>query len=104
MTAVWTAIGIVALVNFVIKASGPVLLAGRKLPLAMARVVSMLAPALLAALVVVDTASHGQALVADARLAGLAAAAVALLLRAPLVVVLVVAPAAAAAARAAGWG
>jgi branched-subunit amino acid transport protein len=104
MTAVWTAVGAVALVNFVIKASGPVVLAGRKLPPATARVVSMLAPALLAALVVVDTASHGQALAADARLGGLAAAAVALVLRAPLVLVLVVAPAATAGARAAGWG
>jgi hypothetical protein len=32
MTAVWISIGIVAVINFAIKASGPVLLAGRELP------------------------------------------------------------------------
>ena len=48
----------------------------------------LLAPALLAALVVGQTAADGRALVADARLAGVAAAAVALAARAPLLVVL----------------
>jgi hypothetical protein len=64
----------------------------------------LLAPALLSGLVVVDTASAGQRIVLDARMAGLAAAAIAIALRAPLVVVIVAAPVAAALARAAGWG
>ena len=89
----WTVVGAVALLNFVTKATGPVMLAGRSLPPALDRVISVLPPALLAGLVVVD-----------ARLVGLAAGGIALLLRAPLVVVLVVAPAAAAVARALGWG
>jgi len=56
--------------------------------------------ALLAALVVVQTAADGRALVVDARLAGLAAGAVALALRAPFLVLVVVAAATAAVVRA----
>jgi hypothetical protein len=56
--------------------------------------------ALLAALVVVQTAADGRALVVDARLAGLGAGAVALALRAPFLVLVVVAAATAAAVRA----
>jgi branched chain amino acid efflux pump len=104
VSAVWTAIAVVAVLNFAIKATGPFALGGRPLPPPAQRVVALLAPALLAALVVVDTFSHGRALVLDARLAGLGAAALALAARAPLVVVVLVAPAAAAAARALGWG
>ena len=48
----------------------------------------LLAPCLLAALVVGQTVADGRALVVDARVAGVAAAAVALALRAPLLVVL----------------
>jgi hypothetical protein len=104
MTAVWIAIAVVAVVNIATKAAGPVLLGSRRLPRRAEGVVALLAPALLAALVVVDTASDGRALVVDARVAGLAAAAAALALRAPLVVVVLVAPVAAAGARALGWG
>jgi branched-subunit amino acid transport protein len=102
MTAVWLAIGGVALINFAIKATGPVIFGGRTLPPVLERVLSLLAPAMLAALVVVETFARGQAVVLDARVVGLAAAAVALLVRAPVVVVIIVAPAADAAARAAG--
>jgi hypothetical protein len=104
MTALWTAIAVVAVVNIATKAAGPVLLGRRPLPRRAEGVVALLAPALLAALVVVDTASDGRALALDARVAGLAAAAVALALRAPLVVVVLVAPVAAAGVRALGWG
>jgi branched-subunit amino acid transport protein len=104
VSAVWTAIAVVAVLNFAIKATGPIALGGRPLPPPARRVVALLAPALLAALVVVDTFSDGHALVLDARLAGLGAAALALTARAPLVVVVLVAPAAAAAARALGSG
>jgi branched-subunit amino acid transport protein len=104
MTTVWAAIAVVAVLNFATKAAGPVLLGDRALPRWAAGVIALLAPALLAALVAVDTVSQGQALVVDARLAGLAAAAAAIALRGPLVVVVLVAPVAAAGARALGWG
>jgi hypothetical protein len=60
--------------------------------------------ALLGALVAVQTFAVGQALVIDARLAGLAAAVVALLLKAPFLVVVVVAAVTAALLRATGLG
>ncbi|MGZ8610942.1 MAG: AzlD domain-containing protein, partial [Actinomycetota bacterium] len=53
----------------------------------------LLAPALLAALVAVQTFGEGEALVVDERVVGVAAAAIALRLRAPLLVVLVIAAA-----------
>ncbi|HEV7727954.1 MAG: branched-chain amino acid transport [Modestobacter sp.] len=55
------------------------------------RVVDFVPAALLAALVAVQAATSGDALVLDGRLAGLAVAAVALALRAPFIVVLVLA-------------
>lgn len=67
------------------------------------RITSLLPVALLAALVVVQTAVAGQRLVLDARAAGLAVAAVALLLRAPFVVVVVLAAVTAALLRHLGW-
>ena len=76
------------------------LLGERELPAPLARVSGALAPALLAALVVVQTVGDGQALSVDPRVAGVAAAAVALLLRAPLLVVLVAAAGVAAAVNA----
>jgi hypothetical protein len=64
------------------------------------RAAAVLPFALLAALVVVQTFSHGRSLVVDARAAGLGAAGVAVLLRAPFIVVIVVAAATAAVVRA----
>ena len=58
------------------------------------RVVEFVPAALLAALVAVQPATSGPALVVDGRLAGLAVAAVALALRAPFIVVLALAGAA----------
>jgi len=55
------------------------------------RVVDLVPAALLAALVAVQAATTGPALVVDGRLAGLAVAALALALRAPFVVVLALA-------------
>ena len=104
MSAIWTAIAVVAVINFATKAAGPVLLGSRPLPPRADHMVALLAPALIAALVVVDTFSDGRTLVVDARLAGVAAAALAIALRAPLVVVVLVAPVAAAGVRALGWG
>jgi branched-subunit amino acid transport protein len=74
--------------TIVIKALGPVLLGGRRLPAPALAVVRLLAPALLAALVVTQSFTTGQSITLDARAAGLAAAAVALLLRVPTLVVI----------------
>jgi hypothetical protein len=63
-------------------------------------VVELLAPALLAALVVTEAVAGDRRYVFDARLVGLAAAVVAIRLRAPLLLTIVVAALAAAVARA----
>ena len=81
------------------KATGPVLLGSRTLPPALADVVALLAPVLLAALVVTQTVGGNNELVLDARLAGVGAGAVAITLRAPLPAVVVIAAAATALAR-----
>ena len=77
MNEVWVTIGVLAVATAAIRASGPVLLGGRKLPERLQGAVALLAPALLAALVVVETigAPEGGSLEPDARLAGVAAAA-----------------------------
>jgi branched-subunit amino acid transport protein len=90
---IWVLIGVLAVGTLALKALGPVLAGGRALPRPVAGVIALLAPALLAALVVLGAFSTGTQLVVDARAAGLAAALVALLARAPLVVVLVAAAA-----------
>jgi hypothetical protein len=96
MSAAWTAVLLVGLATVALKGAGPVFAGGRTLPGGSARVVDLLAPALLAALVATNAfASDGQ-LVLDERGAGLAAAGVAILLKAPLLVVIVVAAATAA--------
>jgi uncharacterized membrane protein len=66
-------------------------------------VTEVLPAALLAALVVLQTFSTGQALALDARAAGLVVAVLALLLRAPFILVVVLAAATAALLRLAGW-
>ena len=91
---------VVGAATIAIKATGPVLLAGRELPRRLLDVVDLLAPALLAALVVTQAVAGSRRYVFDARLVGLAAAVVAIRLRAPLLLTIVVAAVAAAVARA----
>ncbi len=76
MSEVWITIAALVLASAVIRASGPVLLGGRDLPDRVQAVIALIAPALLAALVVVQTfsAPEGGALELDARIAGVAAA------------------------------
>src|SRR5207249_3685816 len=100
MTAVWTTIAVLAVVSATIKATGPVLVGGRDLPGWATGVIGLLAPALLTALVLVETFGSDRALVVDARVPGVAAAAIAIALRAPLLVVVVAAAAVTAATRA----
>jgi uncharacterized membrane protein len=91
VTAVWLTIVLVAVASATIKAAGPLLLGDRQLGPRATVFVASLAPALLTALVLVDTITAGRRLVVDARLAGVAAAGIALLLRAPMLLVLAVA-------------
>ena len=95
----WIVIAVVGAATILFKASGPVLLGTRELPPRVASVVDLLAPAMLAALVVTQTVGGDRELVLDERLLGVAAGAIAVWLRAPLVVVMVVAAATAALAR-----
>jgi branched-subunit amino acid transport protein len=99
MSEVWAIVLAVGLGTVAIKAAGPVLLGGRPLPAPVQRVVALLAPALLAALVATTAFGSGSALVLDARAVGLAVGAVAIVLRAPVLAVVIVAAAAAALVR-----
>jgi branched-subunit amino acid transport protein len=96
MSTVWLCVLVVGGVTIAFKATGPVLLGRRALPAWLAGPVALLAPAVLAALVVTQTVARDHRIVADARLAGLGAGAIAIALRAPLLVVVAVAAATAA--------
>jgi branched-subunit amino acid transport protein len=96
MSSVWIAVLVVGAATIAMKAAGPVLAGERELPLGSSRVVDLLAPALLAALVATQAFASDEALVVDERAAGLFAGAVAVVPRAPLFVVVVVAAATAA--------
>jgi branched-subunit amino acid transport protein len=95
----WVVVAVVGAVTIAFKASGPVLLGSRTLPPRVASVVEVLAPAMLAALVVTQTVGGEREIVLDERVLGVAAGGLAVLLRAPLVVVMVVAGATAALVR-----
>jgi branched-subunit amino acid transport protein len=102
VSEVWLVVLAVGAATVALKAAGPVLLGGRELPPPVVRVVVLLAPALLAALVAVGLFAGDRRLVLDERIAGLAAAALALAVRAPILVVVVAAAVATALARALG--
>jgi branched-subunit amino acid transport protein len=91
MSATWAAVLVVGAFTIAFKAAGPVLLAGRQLPARLTSAFELLAPSLLAALVVTQSVGGKGGIVLDARLVGLGAAVVAIRLRAPLIVVVVVA-------------
>jgi len=92
----WIVVAVVGVATMAFKASGPVLLGRRELPPRVTSVVEVLAPAMLAALVVTQTLGGDRELVFDERLLGGAAGGIAVWLRAPLVVVMIVAGATAA--------
>lgn len=100
MSSVWLVVGLIGAGTLAIKAAGPVLLGGRPLPTRLTRVIELLGPAVLGALVAVQTFGDGQALVLDERVIGVAAAGIALWRKAPLLLVLIFAAAATALARA----
>lgn len=100
MTTVWIVVIVTGVGTLALKAAGPVILGGRPLPGRLSGVVTLVGPALLAALVAIGTFAQGQRLVVDARVLGVAAAAVAIRFRAPVLVVVILAAAVTAGARA----
>ena len=90
MSDVWVTIGALTIATAAIRAAGPILLGGRDLPELVTRVIALLAPALLAALIAVGTFTDPDGdLVLDPRAAGLAAAAGVLMWRRSAMVVAV---------------
>jgi branched-subunit amino acid transport protein len=71
---VWGLIAGCAVITVIIKSAGPIALGGRELPPAFANVVALMAPALLAALVVTSALAEGKHLAVGADTAGVAAA------------------------------
>jgi uncharacterized membrane protein len=100
MTDAWWTVAIVGVATIAIKGGGPVLLGGRPLPPRFGRIIGLLAPALLAALVATSTFGAGQALVIDERVLGVGAGAVAVAFKAPPLLVVIVAAVVTATARA----
>ena len=100
MNTAWWTVAIIGVATIAIKGSGPVLLGGKPLPPRIGRIIGLLAPALLAALVAISTFGDERALVLDERALGVGAAAVAIALKAPPLVVVVVAAVVTATARA----
>jgi branched-subunit amino acid transport protein len=81
MTAdIWWTIAGCTVVTFVIKAFGPVVMGGRELPPRLASVIVLMAPALLAALVVSSALADGEHLHIGADTAGVATGGALLLL------------------------
>jgi uncharacterized membrane protein len=91
MTATWVTIVLLTVGTVAIKAAGPVALGGRDLPPRLSGVVARLAPALLSALVVVETFGRDHTLAVDESAIGLLAAVAALAARLPMVVVVLIA-------------
>ncbi len=100
MTTLWITIVAVALASAAIKAAGPMLIGGRELPPRATAIIALLAPALLAALVVTETFGEDRHLVLDEKAVGVAVAAIALALRASVLLAVALAAATIALARA----
>jgi branched-subunit amino acid transport protein len=75
VSAAWVVILGSAAATFAIKAAGPVALGGRQLPGAFNRVIALLAPALLSALIVTSALADGDELAIGADTAGVSAGA-----------------------------
>jgi Branched-chain amino acid transport protein (AzlD) len=97
---VWAVVAAVGAGTIALKGLGPALLGGRPLPERLLALIALLAPTLLAALVVTQTVATSDGVVVDARAVGMGAAVLAIVLRAPLFVVVVAAAVATAVARA----
>ncbi len=102
MSSVWITIAALTVFTVAIKAAGPVAAGGRELSPPALRVITLLAPTVLAALVVVETFAAAKHLSVDARFLGLLAGGAAIGARMPLAVVVLAAAGVAAGARALG--
>lgn len=91
MSDAWIVVLLVGAFTIALKGLGPVLIGGRELPPRLAAAAELLAPSLLAALVVTQAVGSDGEVVLDERLVGVAAAVVAIRLRSPLILVMVVA-------------
>lgn len=91
MSDTWIVVAVVGVVTILFKATGPVFLGRRPLPSRVQSVVDLLAPVMLAALVVTQTVGSGEELSIDARVPGVAAAGVAVWRGVPLVGAMVIA-------------
>jgi uncharacterized membrane protein len=101
MTTVWLTIAALCLGTMALKASGPATLRGRRPPARAMAVIALVAPAVLASLVLYQTFGDSPSgITVDARVAGLAAAGLGVALRAPMLVVVAVAALTTALARA----
>lgn len=90
-TQIWVLILGCAVLTALIKAFGPVLLGGRAMPPWITRVIILMAPTLLCALVVTSVFASGRSWSVGAHTVGVAVAAVMLWRRQPLVLCVVVA-------------
>ena len=84
MSTAWASVLVIGVGTFLLKAVGPVGVSGKRLHPRATELLEMVAPAILAALVVTEAFAHGRSLVLDARVAGLAVGIVAVIVRAPL--------------------
>lgn len=95
----WLSILAVSAANWLLKATGPLVLGDRRLPFAARRVVALMAPVLLAGLIVVEIAGprwHG---LDGPQVLGVVVAGLAWTMRAPMLVAVLVGAVAAAAVR-----
>lgn len=83
---VWLAILAVTVANWLLKAAGPLVLGERTLPPVARRIVGLMAPVLLAGLIVVELAGPGWDGVDAGQVAGVAVAGAAWFARAPMLV------------------
>lgn len=89
MAEAWTLFALMFVTTVVIRASGPVALGGRELPPRITAVVALLAPALLAALVMSETfRGEGTHLVVDERALGVASAGIVMLTKGSIITAL----------------
>ena len=92
MADAWVLIAWLVVTTALIRASGPVILGGRELPQRAVGVIALLAPALLAALVMTETfRGEGSELIVDERALGVTGAGTVMLLRGSILLALAVA-------------
>ena len=87
----WLLILVLAVGTVLMKTLGPVLAGGRQPPAPLTRIIALVAPAVISALIVTGTFTQSQQLIIDARAAGVGVAAVALWFRVPAVLAMLMA-------------